>query len=180
MQEGITLRQRRKALAAAAFAGGLVLLTGFALLVYYGPNPHKVSRHARTEWSKEFHEVGLASVPRDARYGGGPSIDGASSSWTFKADAPTVERWLSDSRSILTAEVKTKPGKQAYLTSVPSANKVSLVVVKTRGERCFVEVEIIDLVTTNVEADSQECALKDAHEVLHEALEDNVVWSYML
>lgn len=117
---------RKLAKVSVGCAGALAILL-FLLFCWatYGPDKHELTKHARVEWSRKFRQVGLDGVPVHAKYWGG-AYDGY---WAFRVDIHTMHQWLSKSQSLRTAEVRTKPGKKAYLFYAPASHKACLVII---------------------------------------------------
>jgi hypothetical protein len=147
----------------------------------YGPDKHELTKHAHTEWSREFRKIGLYEVPEHAKYAGGAWAG----HWNFRADIPEVRQWLSRSRSLETAKVMTRPGKKAYLFYVPAAHRVCLVVVSFAPKRnppvsdpeARVEVDTIDIGTKYSSSTERTRAVKDALETLASMCENTARWS---
>lgn len=169
----------------AVVIGTLLLLVCWA--IYYGPDKHELTKHAHTEWSLKFREVGLDEVPEHAKYAGGAWIDGIYGHWTFRVDVPTMHRWLSRSQSLRTAEVRTKPGKKAYIFYVPAAHRACLVIVfyaiaprwnpQLPDGEAMVEVDTIDIGAKKTHSVGRTRAVKDALEDLAHRLDSNSLWA---
>jgi hypothetical protein len=169
-------KPKAKMLAVAVLADCLFFFMVFTALWYFTPPKNQVSEHARTEWSQAFRQVGLAAVPRNAKYLTGPHTDGRYHYWNFRADAATIQRWLSDSESIHTARVRAYPGTKKYLMTVSSANKECLLVVVERGEECWVMVHTVDLTIAKRGNDSQRRNHNTVRQDLQERFEMNEAW----
>lgn len=163
---------------------------GLAILLFvlfcwatYGPDKHELTKHAHTEWSRKFREIGLDEVPEHAKYWGGAD-DGH---WTFRVDVQTMHQWLSSSRSLRTAEVRTKPGKKAYIFYAPAAHRACLVMVffaiaphwnppLPNGE-ALAEVDTIDIGAEKSHSTDRTRAVKGALEDLAHQLDSNSLWA---
>ena|GEM_PF-4746439 len=151
-----------------------ILFLVFCAIYYYGPDKHEVTKHARTEWSRKFREVGLSDVPEHAKYAGGVSVYKNFGDWNFRVDGPTMRQWLSRSQSLRTAEVRAKPSKKAYLFYAPAAHRACLVMVffaphwnppMADGE-ALAQVHTIDIGAKKSSATARTRAVKDALETL--------------
>lgn len=120
MLSRVSWRNLAKVSVGCAGALGILLLL-LCYAIYYGPDKHELTKHARTEWSREFRKIGLDEVPEHAKYAGGASSYEIYGHWSFRADIPKVRQWLSISQSLRTAEVRSNPGKKAYLFYAPAA-----------------------------------------------------------
>lgn len=159
----------------------------FLLFIWaaYGPDKHELTKHAHTEWNREFQKIGLDDVPKHAKYAGGASSYGNYGHWSFRAGIPRVRQWLSISQSLRTAEIRTKPGKKAYLFYVSTAHRACLVMVFfapkwnppiPNGE-AVVRVDVIDIGAKKISSTDRTRAVKDALETLSDKRDNDRLWA---
>ncbi len=180
----VSWRKLAKVAVGCAIALAILLFLLFCWAIY-GPDKHELTKHARSEWSREFRKIGLDEVPEHAKYGGGASIYGVHGHWSFRADIPRVRQWLSKSQSLRTAEVKTKPSKKAYLFYTPAVHRACLVMVffapimnpPIRDREALVEVHTVDIGVKKSHSTSRTRAVKDALEDLARKRDSTTMWA---
>lgn len=112
-------------------------------IMYFGPVKGQITKEQQIRWNKKFHKLGLASVPRKAMFG---SEDLDSDGWSFQTDNKSLQKWITDSKSIKTAEVITRPEKMGFIISDLPINKVYCIEITAEEDNSEVRITVFDTV----------------------------------